>query len=191
MIVNIIGLNKLYQGPDDTERAVQFEQDTVWLTQAHIAEPFGKDVQTVNEHIIAVLNSGELEQESTIRKFRIVRQEGRRVVARNIDPCNLDMIISVGYRVNSYQGSQFRIWATKRLKDCLVQGFAINQSRLAQKELQVQHLKTGLQILSRAIEDKAIELGYDWLLHYAKGLELLVDCDNENLDKAGISKLEA
>ena len=99
---------------------------------------------------------------------------------------NLDVIISVGYRVKSKQGTQFRQWATQRLKDYLVQGYAINQKRLEQKNQEIQHLKDGIKILSRAIEattDKSNELEYEILKTFAKGLELLDNYDHEKLDQ--------
>lgn len=104
---------------------VALEQETVWLSQVQMAELFGKDVRTVNEHVGNVFQEGELEKEPTIRKFRIVRQEGKRQVQRDIDHYNLDMIISVGYRVKSQRGVQFRKWATQVLKDHLVQGYTL------------------------------------------------------------------
>jgi len=131
------GQIEIYQGPEGTHIEVQFEQETIWLSQAQMAELFGKDVRTVNEHIQTIYKTGELEREPTIRKFQIVRQEGKRKVARNIEHYNLDMIISVGYRVNSKRGTQFRIWATQRLKDYLAQGYAINEKRQQLKEIQV------------------------------------------------------
>src|SRR5690554_1731242 len=185
------GQIEIYYSETGTEVHVKLEKDTLWLTQRQMAELFDKDVRTINEHIQTICKTGELDRESTIRKFRIVRQEGKRQVTRNIDHYNLDMIISVGYRVNSKRGTQFRMWATQRLKDYLVKGYAINEKRLEQKEMEVQHLKTGIQIVSRAIEKEAVDKGYEWLLHYAKGLELLDDYDHEKLDYAGKSKVEA
>ncbi|MFQ6609874.1 MAG: virulence RhuM family protein, partial [Fidelibacterota bacterium] len=137
------GTIEIYQGPDGTHIEVQFEEETIWLSQLQMAELFDKDVRTINEHIQTIFKTNELVRDgTTIRKFRIVRQEGKREVTRNIDHFNLDMIISVGYRVNSKRGTQFRIWATKRLKHYLVQGYAINEKRLEQKEMQVEQLKT-------------------------------------------------
>ena len=185
------GQIEIYYSETGTEVHVKLEKDTLWLTQRQMAELFDKDVRTINEHIQTICKTGELDRESTIRKFRIVRQEGKRQVTRNIDHYNLDMIISVGYRVNSKRGTQFRMWATQRLKDYLVKGYAINEKRLEQKEMEVQHLRTGIQIVSRAIEKEAVDKGYEWLLHYAKGLELLDDYDHEKLDYAGKSKVEA
>src|SRR5690606_22003807 len=114
---------EIYQGSDGlTQIEVKFEQETVWLNQRQLAELFGKDVRTVNEHIQTIYKTMELDQEPTVRNFRIVQLEGNRKVTRNIDHYNLDIIISVGYWVNSRQGIQFRQWATQRLKDYWVQG---------------------------------------------------------------------
>ena len=177
---------EIYQANDGTTQIkVQFEQNTVWLTQRQMAELFGKDVRTISEHIQNIYSTEELLASSTLRKFRIVRQEGKRQVNRNIDHYNLDVIISVGYRVNSKQGTQFRIWANRVLKEYLIKGYAINEKRLAQKEQEVQILKNGIQILGRAIEEKAAD--NEWLATFTKGLSLLDDYDHEQLDKKGLT----
>lgn len=175
----------IYQNEDGTHIEVQFDQETVWLSQLQMAEVFGKDVRTINEHIKNIISSGELTTGPTIRKFRIVRQEGIRKVERSIDHYNLDMIISVGYRVNSLRGTQFRQWATKRLTDFLVEGYAINEKRLAQKQQEVNVLKDGIHILSRVIEQKVDDPDNGWLSVFAKGLSLLDDYDHETLDHEG------
>ena len=114
----------IYQSADGSiATEVRLEGDTVWLSQKQMAELFDKDVRTINEHIINAFEEGELAREATIRNFRIVRQEGQRQVEREIEHYNLDAIISVGYRVKSKQGTQFRIWATQRLREYLVQGY--------------------------------------------------------------------
>jgi len=99
-----------------------------------------------------------LDAESTVRKFRTVQTEGGREVSREILYYNLDLIISIGYRVNSKRGVQFRQWTTKRLKEYLVDGYAINQKRLEERNLELQHLKTGIAILRRAIAHQAQNL---------------------------------
>ena len=108
---------------------VRLEEETVWLTQDQMATLFGKGRSTITEHIGNVYAEGELEQNPTCRKFRQVRKEGLREVERDIDHYNLDVIISVGYRVKSPQGTQFRIWATQRLKEYIIKGFALNDDR--------------------------------------------------------------
>jgi len=179
----------IYQDSNNQiELNVQLEGETVWLTQAQMVTLFESSKANISEHISNILNSGELVEEPTVRKFRTVRQEGKRKVKRNLAHYNLDMIISVGYRVNSTRGIQFRQWATSKLRQLLVQGYVLNEKRLAQKEQEVKVLKSGVQILGRAIANKAEEEGYAWLNTYAKGLGLLDDYDHESLDKKGISK---
>lgn len=108
---------------------VRLQEETVWLTQAQMAQLFGKDKRTISEHIGNIYKEGELDENSTVRKFRTVQQEGNRSVERELEYYNLDIIISVGYRVKSVQGTQFRIWATQRLKEYIVKGFALNDER--------------------------------------------------------------
>jgi len=123
----------LYQTEDSKTRIeVRLEDETVWLSQKLISELFQKDIRTINEHIINIYDEGELDQGSTIRKFRIVQTEGAREVARHIDYYNLDVIISVGYRVKSHRGTQFRIWATQRLREYIIKGFTMDDERLKQ-----------------------------------------------------------
>ena len=111
---------------------VQYEDGSFWLTQKRMAELFGVDVRTINEHLHNIYQSEELRKEATIRKIRIVQQEGKREVARELDFYNLDVIIAIGYRVNSYQATQFRIWATNTLKEFIIKGFVIDDERLKQ-----------------------------------------------------------
>jgi hypothetical protein len=121
----------LYQAEDGRTRIqCRFEDETLWLTQALIAELFQKDVRTINEHLANIYDEGELARESTIRKFRIVRLEGSREVAREIDYYSLPAILAVGYRVRSPRGTQFRQWATARLSEYLVKGFTMDDERL-------------------------------------------------------------
>jgi len=108
----------VYEAGDGTLKIdVRLEDETVWLSQRLMADLFQKDVRTINEHIQNVYDEGELEPETTIRKFRIVQKEGQREVTRVIDFYNLDMIISVGYRVKSHIATRFRMWATQRLTE--------------------------------------------------------------------------
>ena len=121
----------LYRTEDGrTSIKLRAEKGTVWLTQAKIAELFGKGVPAINEHIKNIIKEGELDQGSTIRKFRIVRNEGGREVERQVAHYNLDMILAVGYRVRSARGTQFRQWATTHLKEYLVKGFVLDDARL-------------------------------------------------------------
>lgn len=121
----------IYQSEDGQTRIdVQLIDETVWLTQKLMAELFQVKIPTINEHIKNIYSEGELVSEATIRKFRIVQKEGKRDVERLIDFFNLDVIISVGYRVRSHRGTQFRIWATQRLKEYLIKGFVMDDERL-------------------------------------------------------------
>jgi len=123
----------IYQTEDGRTRIqVRLEDETVWLTQKLMAELFQKDVRTISEHIRNIYEEGELPPEATIRKFRIVQTEGSRQVSREVDFYNLDVIISVGYRVKSHRGTQFRIWATQRLREYIVKGFTLDDERLKQ-----------------------------------------------------------
>ena len=121
----------LYQTPDgDSQIEVKLQNDTVWLSLDQMAEFFQRNKSTISRHIKNVLKDGELQEEATIANFATVRNEGTRKVERVIAYYNLDMIISVGYRVHSYRGVQFRIWATKVLKEYIVKGFAMNDDLL-------------------------------------------------------------
>ena len=121
----------LYQTPDGVSKIeVKLQDDTVWLSLDQMAELFQRNKSTISRHIKNVLEEGELLADSTIAIFATVQNEGKRHVERQITYYNLDMIISVGYRVHSYRGVQFRIWATKVLKDYIVKGFALNDDVL-------------------------------------------------------------
>ena len=121
----------LYQTPDgDSQIEVTLQNDTVWLSLDQMAELFQRNKSTISRHIKNVLEDGELQEEATIANFATVQNEGTRKVERVIAYYNLDMIISVGYRVHSYRGVQFRIWATKVLKEYIVKGFAMNDDLL-------------------------------------------------------------
>jgi len=121
----------LYQTEDGKTRLeVKFQGETVWLTQKQMAELFQKDVRTISEHISNVYEEGELTPEPTLRNFRIVQSEGKRQVERDVAHYNLDVAISVGYRVKSHRGVQFRIWATQRLREYIVKGFTLDDERL-------------------------------------------------------------
>jgi len=121
----------LYQTEDGRTRVeCRFVEDSLWLTQALMAELFQVKVPTINEHLKTLYADGEIKPEATIRKFLIVRQEGARRVSRNIDHYSLDAILAVGYRVRSMRGTQFRRWATERLSEYLVKGFTLDDERL-------------------------------------------------------------
>ncbi len=128
---------------------VRFDGDTVWLTQKLMSELFGVEVHTINYHLKEIFRSHELIESATIRKIRIVQKEGNREVNREVEFCNLDAIISVGYRVNSTCATQFRIWATKQLKEFIVKGFVLDDERLKNPDLPFDHFEE----LARRIQD--------------------------------------
>jgi len=119
----------------DHDVLVRFDEGTIWLTQALMADLFGVTVPTVIEHLQNIFLSGELQEEATTRNFRVVRIEGKREVTRSVKHYNLDAIISVGYRVNSKRATQFRMWATKVLRDFTLRGFVIDRQRMEQGEI--------------------------------------------------------
>jgi len=148
---------EIYKDKDNqTQIEVKFEEDTVWLNQAQLADLFKGSRTNIVEHIKNIYKTGELEELSTCRKFRQVRKEGKRSVERQIDHYNLDIIISVGYRINSKRGTQFRQWATQRLKEYLVKGYAINEKRLQEAENRFNELKQAIQLFDKVAHVKEI-----------------------------------
>jgi hypothetical protein len=119
---------------------VRLDEETVWLNRQQISELFGRDVKTIGKHINNVFSEGELDEIATVAKFATVQNEGGRKVERQVEFYNLDVIISVGYRVKSQQGTQFRIWANRILKDYLLKGYAIN-NRINRLEENVENIK--------------------------------------------------
>lgn len=142
----------LYQSDDLPERIeVRLENETVWLNRQQLVLLFGRDVKTIGKHINNVFSEGELSEKSTVAKFATVQKEGDRIIERQIEYYNLDVIISVGYRVKSRQGTQFRIWATRVLKDYLLKGYALNQ-RMNRIEDNVHHLTNKVDAISLQIQ---------------------------------------
>ena len=138
----------LYTAPDGVVKVDVFLKDeTVWLTQKALAELFGVQVPGINKHLKNIFNSGELNRKATVSKMEIVRAEGGREVARDVEFYNLDAIIAVGYRVNSYQATQFRIWATKTLREFMIKGFVLDDERL----------KQGKQVFGKDYFDELLE----------------------------------
>jgi len=180
---------EIYQSQDgQTQIEVKFGEETVWLNRNQLADLFGRDVKTIGKHVNNVFFEGELEKSAVVANIATTAADGK---VYQVDHYNLDVIISVGYRVKSQQGTQFRQWATQRLKDYLVQGYAINEKRLNQKQQEVQTLKDGIRILSRVIETKMGDADLTLLDQFAKGLELLDDYDHEKLDSKGITTRHA
>jgi death-on-curing family protein len=164
---------------------VRLEEETVWLTQKQMAELFNKGIATINEHIKNIYKERELKEKSTIRNFRIVQKEGKRSVERNVVFYNLDVIISVGYRVKSKQGTQFRIWATNVLKKHLVDGYTINEKRLKAAEHKYNELQQSLRLLGNVLALEGFSSETKGLIQviteYSRALDILDDYDNHRL----------
>ena len=128
---------------------VRFEEETVWLTQQHLAELFQTTVPNISMHLRNIFEEGELRQEATVKNFLTVRQEGTRQVNRTIDFYNLDAIISVGYRIKSVIATRFRIWATQRLHEYIVKGFVLDDERLKNPDQPFDYFEE----LARRIQD--------------------------------------
>ncbi|WP_321416221.1 virulence protein RhuM/Fic/DOC family protein [uncultured Desulfobacter sp.] len=181
--MNEAGQIEIYQAEDgQTEIQVRIESDTLWLTQKQMSGLFQVTTPTINEHVRNIYNERELIREATIRKFRIVQNEGTRQVKRNLDHYNLDMVLSVGYRVKSKIATQFRIWATQRLKEYLVKGYTINRQRFQENAAE---LEQALNLIKKAAQtpDLASDMGrglvdimgrytqtFLWLQQYDEGL---------------------
>ncbi len=184
----------IYKTPDnETKVEVRFEEETVWLNQNQIVSLFHSSKATISEHIKNIYSVKELDKGSTVRKYRTVQKEGNRNVTRERLYYNLDIIISIGYRVNTKRGILFRQWATQKLKDYLVQGYAINQKRLEERELELKYLKSGISIIKRTIENQSINFDdakklTSLLEDFSSGLSLLDDYDHGKLDVKGKSR---
>ncbi len=180
----------IYNDSDGPAIAVNFDGETLWLTQQQIANLFGVNTPAINKHINNIYKEAELKDKATISKMEIVQKEGKREVTRVVWRYNLDMIISVGYRVNSTRATKFRIWATQRLRDYLLKGYAINKDKLKDKNLsKVKELQSAIQVIQSAIQQKKLE-GYekeilDIITEYASTWTALYQYDE---DKLGIEK---
>jgi death-on-curing family protein len=174
----------IYKSKDKkTQIDVKFEHDTVWLTQQQMAELFGQTKQNISLHINNCFKEKELRSISVVKESLTTASDGKKYKTKFY---NLDLIISVGYRVKSIRGTQFRQWATQRLKDYLIEGVAINEKRLNQKNKEIKILHDGIRILSRVIEEKLdTNEAYAWLHQFKMGLKLLDDYDHETLDNFG------
>lgn len=179
---------KIYKSEDgSTEIQVQLENETVWLSQKQMAELFGKDSDTIGLHLKSIFKSEELDEFSTTELSSVVQQEGKRIVSRKIKVYNLDAIISVGYRVNSKRGTQFRIWANKILKEYLIKGFSLNEKRLLQQNEQLRQLQESVKLLGSVLNYKALSeeesVGLLKIISdYAYALDILDQYDYQNLE---------
>ena len=184
----------IYQTEDgQTQIDVRLENETVWLTQAQMAELFKSSRTNVLEHIQHIYEDEELEKEATCRNFRQVRQEGKRTVNRAIIMYNLDMIISVGYRVNSKRGVKFRQWANKVIKDYLVKGYAVNE-RIRHE--QIGELRQLVGMLGRTIQNQEVISNdettalFEVVTDYTYALDTLDNYDYERLSIEKTTKEE-
>ena len=175
----------IYQTEDgQTQIDVRLENETVWLTQTQMVELFQTTKQNVSLHLNNLYKEGELEKEGTVKEYLTVQQEGKRKVSRKVKYYDLDVIISVGYRVHSKRGTAFRIWARKIIKDYLVKGYAVNQ-RLHSE--QIGELRQLVQMLGRTIQNQQLEQNdenqalFDIVVDYTYALDTLDDYDYQRL----------
>jgi prophage maintenance system killer protein len=179
---------KIYKSEDgNTEIQVTLDNETVWLNQYQLEDLFQTNRTSIVKHILNIYNSGELDEDSTCAFFTQVQQEGKRKINRNIKYYNLDLIISVGYRINSIRGTQFRIWANKILKDYLVKGFSLNEKRLLQQNEQLKQLQESVKLLGSVLNYKALSeeesVGLLKIISdYAYALDILDQYDYQNLE---------
>lgn len=177
----------IYQSADgQASLDVRLEQETVWLSQKQMAELLDKDTDTIGLHIRNIYKEGELEPDATTEESSVVQNEGGRKVRRTLKFYNLDVIISVGYRVKSQRGTQFRQWATRVLREHLVQGYTINQQRLEEQSQKLAEMQQAVELLSRTLEQQQLvnDLGKDVLkviADYAYALDLLDRYDHGTL----------
>jgi death-on-curing family protein len=177
----------IYQTNDKKNQfEVRLENETVWLSQKEMAALFVKGIPTINEHLKNIFKEKELEKKATIRKFRIVRIENKRKVTREIEFYNLDVIISMGYRVKSKRGTQFRIWATQMLKDHLVKGYTINEKRLQEQQEKFKELNKTVEFLKTTIGQKQLSPNetqglLEIISSYTRSFILLNQFDNNTL----------
>mgnify|MGYP001208024876 CR=1 FL=1 len=180
----------LYETPSgDFQVQVKFEHESLWLSQRIMAQLFGKDSDTIGLHIKNIYAEGELDENSTTEHFSVVQNEGKRKINRRVKFYNLDVIISVGYRVNSKQGTQFRIWANNILKDYLIKGYAINENRLKESNQKYLDLKKTVKLLENVVEQKSLTSDEATgllrvITDYTHALDLLDQYDHQTLKKS-------
>jgi len=179
---------KIYTTDDGkTTVEVRLEKDTLWINQMQMAELFQTERSVINKHILNIYQSGELDETATCAKIAQVQTEGHRNVKRKIKHYNLDVIIAVGYRVNSRRGTQFRIWANQVLKDYLIQGYAVNLNKLQKQNEQLNELKKILHHIQNISQQKKInDNEYEGLMsivtNYAHALDILDQYDYQALN---------
>lgn len=161
---------------------VNLKDETVWLSLEQMTKLFGRDKSVISRHISNIFKEGELEEDVTVANFATVQKEGERLIKRYIDYYNLDVIISVGYRVKSQEGTKFRQWANKILKDYMLKGYAINQKRLEYLEKTVKLIDIANRIDERIEENDAKQI-LKVIGEYSKALDLLDDYDHGTFEK--------
>jgi prophage maintenance system killer protein len=175
----------LYETPTaGVQIEVRVDRETVWLNQQQMTELFGRDRSVITKHIRNIYKEGELEESSTCAKFTQVQTEGNRTVTREIDSYNLDVIISVGYRVKSIQGTRFRQWATGVLRQHLLTGYTLNDRRLAERG--IQEAQQALELLARTLQNQNLvnpsgSDAIDLIVGYAQTWRWLVEYDEDRL----------
>ena len=185
-----------YQGESDSTRIeVKLENDSVWLNINQMADLFGRDKSVISRHLSNVFKEGELKWEATVAKNATVQTEGNRKVDREVEYYNLDVIISIGYRVKSKQGTQFRIWANKILKDYLTKGYAIDQKRFKEQSRQLEELKQTVKLLGKVVDSKALDSDeatglLKVVTDYAYALDVLDRYDHQVLEIEATSPKE-
>ncbi|MFA5205583.1 MAG: RhuM family protein [Lentisphaeria bacterium] len=170
--MNDHGEVRLYEAAGQTAVAVRLERDTVWLTQKQMALLFDKDSDTIGLHLRNVYAEGELAESATAEESSVVQQEGTRSVRRRVKVYNLDAIISVGYRVNSKRGTQFRQWATRVLREHLVRGYTVNEKRLAELKQAIRLVETVLDRQTVAGDEAAALLRV--VADFTRALDLMI-----------------
>ncbi len=184
---------EIYKAPEGPQIQVKFEGETIWLTLNQIAGLFGTQKAAISKHINNIYNSAELSSKATVSKMETVQVEGGREVKRKIEYFNLDMIISVGYRVNSSRATQFRVWATQRLRDYIVKGYAVNEKRLKEEhDLKMKELQQTARLFQNVIEAQKAQ-GYEKdllniITDYANTWAILNLYDKGELSVADVSK---
>lgn len=177
---------ELYRSPNgETEIEVKFENETVWISLNQIAELFGRDKSVISRHIRNIYKESELDYSSTVAKNATVQKEGKRIITREIEYYNLDVIISVGYRVNSKKGTQFRIWATNRLKEYLIQGYSVNNKRLNELNKLIQIVAKTENITTQISEAKGL---LSILTKYTRSFILLNQFDGNSLELTNLER---
>ncbi|MGH8544094.1 MAG: virulence RhuM family protein [Gammaproteobacteria bacterium] len=190
-MVNAGGEVVLYEAPDGrVQLDVRLDRDTVWLTQAQMAELFGRERSVITKHVRSVFREGELEAKSVCANFARTAEDGK---TYQVDHYNLDVVISIGYRVKSKRGTQFRIWATRTLKDHLLRGYTLNEKRLRERGLG--EIEQAVGLLSRTLTANALVTDegravLEVVQQYTRAWKLLLEYDEGRLAEAPVNPVK-